>query len=170
MTTGARAAGHGLPSPPPALLDAVDEACRELAETASGRVFEVPEAGAESALDKEAADGARYHTILSFMRTPQVSDIEGFVAALEQILAEDGWICMVEPAATGVGPIRRRLAARPGRRSSGPAERADVVTALRSGGLFVTDLWRRQAPGVPAAWRHYVVLRARRQTPPMPDP
>ena len=170
MTTGARAGEHGAPVPPPALLEAVEETCRELAAAASGRVFEVPGAGAESALRQEAADGARYDTVLSFMRTPQVADIEGFVAALERLLADDGWICMVEPAATGVGPIRRGLASLPGRRSSRRAEGADVVAALRSGGLFVTDLWRRKAPAAPATWRHYVVLRARRETPRRPDP
>lgn len=169
MTTGARAAEHGALVRPPALLEAVGGACRELAAAASGRVFEVPEAGAESALQQAAAEGARYDTVLSFMRTPQVADIEWFVAALKRILAEDGWICMVEPAAASVGPIRRRLAALPGWRSSSPAERADVAAALRSGGLFVTDLWRREAPSVPAAWRRYVVLLARRETPPRPD-
>ena len=163
MRTGVRAAEHGPPVPPPALLEAVAEACRELAAAASGRVFEVSDDGIELALQQEAASGARYDTILSFMRTPQVTDVEGFVAALEQILAEDGWICMVEPAATGTGPTRRRLSARLGQRSR-PGADTDVVAALRSGGLFVTDIWRREAPSAPAAWRHYVVLRARRQS------
>ena len=165
MRTGVRASEHGPPVPPPALLEAVAEACRELAAAASGRVFEVPDNGIEPALQQAAAGGARYDTILSFMRTPQVADIEGFVAALEQILAEDGWICMVEPAATTAGPTRRRLAALLGRRSPRRGADTDVVAALRSGGLFVTDIWRRAALSAPPAWRHYVVLRARRQSP-----
>ena len=164
MRTGVRAAEHGPPVPPPALLEAAEEACRELAAAASGRVFEVPDDGIELALQRQAADGARYDTILSFMRTPRVADIEAFVAALEQILAEDGWICMVEPTATGAGPIRRRLATLPGRLSPRRGAETDVVAALRSGGLFVTDIWRREAPSAPAAWRRYVVLRARRQS------
>ena len=164
MRTGVRAAEHGPPVPPPALLEAAEEACRELAAAASGQVFEVPDDGIELALQRQAADGARYDTILSFMRTPRVADIEAFVAALEQILAEDGWICMVEPTATGAGPIRRRLSALPGQRSRLSAD-TDVVAALRSGGLFVTDIWRREAPSAPAAWRHYMALRARRQSP-----
>ena len=164
MKTGVRAAEHGPPVPPPALLEAAEEACRELAAAASGQVFKVPDDGIELALQRQAADGARYDTILSFMRTPRVADIEAFVAALEQILAEDGWICMVEPTATGTGPIRRRLSALPGQRSRLSAD-TDVVAALRSGGLFVTDIWRRAALSAPPAWRHYVVLRARRQSP-----
>ena len=165
MRTGVRAAEHGPPVPPPALLEAVAEARRELAAAASGRVFEVPDDGIEPALQQAAAEGDRYDTILSFMRTPQVADIGGFVAALEQILAEDGWICMVEPVATSAGPTRRRLATLPGRISPRRGAETDVVAALRSGGLFVTDIWRRVAPSAPAAWRHYVVLRARRQSP-----
>ena len=168
--TGVRAAGHGLPGPPATLLEAVGESCRALTAAASGRVFAVPEDGVESALQSEWARGARYDTILSFMRTPHLPDIEGFVAALERILGEEGWIHMVEPAATGTGPVRRLLAARPGRPWSRREARTDVVAALRSAGLMVTDLHRREAPSVPAAWRWYVVLRARRESSPRSEP
>lgn len=165
MTTGVRAAEHGLPGPPPTLLEEVDESCRTLTAAASGRVFVVPEAGAEPALESERASGARYDTILSFMRTPGVVDIEGFVAALERILAEEGWIFMVEPAAARAGAIRSRLAARLGHRPPRRRAGTDVVAALRSGGLVVTDLHRRRAQSAPAAWRPYVVLKARRESP-----
>ena len=84
MATGVRPAEHGLPGPPPALLEEVDESCRAFTAAASGRVFVVPEAGAESALESERASGARYDSILSFMRTPGVVDIKRFVAALER--------------------------------------------------------------------------------------
>lgn len=184
---GERPAEHGSPGPPPALLEAVDEGCRALTAAASGSVFVVPEHGVESALQSEQASGERYDTILSFMRTPQLADVEGFVAALERILAEEGWIFMVEPSATGAEATRARLgssletvrralpsgfsqlggwlAARLGRRSPRRRAGADVVAALRSGGLVVTDLSRRRAQSVPAAWRPYVVLRARRESP-----
>ena len=165
MTTGVRPAEHGLPGPPPALLEEVDESCRALTAAASGRVFLVPEAGADQALESERAGGARYDTILSFMRTPGVVDIEGFVAALERILAEDGWIFMVEPAAARTGAIRSRLAARLGRGSPRRRAGTDVVAALRSGGLVVTDLHRRELVSAPARWRLYVEIRARRETP-----
>ena len=143
MATGVRAAEHDLPPVPKALLEAVGEVRRELTAAASGRVLVVPEAGAESALESEQASGARYDTILSFLCTPGVADLEGFAAALEQVLADEGWIFMVEPAAAGT----------------------DVVSVVRSRGLFVTDLYRREAPSVPAGWRRYVVLKARRESP-----
>ena len=143
MATGVRAAEHDLPPVPKALLEAVGEARRELTAAASGRVLVVPEAGAESALESEQASGARYDTILSFLCTPGVADLEGFAAALEQVLADEGWIFMVELAAAGT----------------------DVVSVVRSRGLFVTDLYRREAPSAPAGWRRYVVLKARRESP-----
>ena len=125
----------------------------------------VPEAGAESALESEQASGARYDTILSFLCTPGVVDLEGFVAALEQVLAEEGWIFMV--ADQPLARSGRRSAA--GRWRRGAARRGsagtDVVSAVRSRGLFVTDLYRREAPSAPAGWRRYVVLKARRESP-----
>ena len=169
MTTGARAADRHLAAPPGALLEAVDERCRALAATAAGRVFRVPGEGAEAALVAEGRTGARYEPILSFMVTPQVPSIPDYVAAMEQILASGGWICMVEPAGLDRGPARGWLAARfrhqsPQRRDKG----RDVVSAVRSGGFMVTDIHRREAPSVPAAWRQYVVLRARRSSPRSP--
>ena len=166
MTTGARAAERHLAAPPGALLEAVDERCRALAATAAGRVFRVPCEGAEAALLAEGRTGARYDTILSFMCTPQVPSLTDYVAAIEQVLASGGWICMVEPAGLDRGPVRGWLTARlrrqsPQRRDTG----RDVVSAVRSGGFVVTDIHRREAPSVPAAWRQYVVLKARRHTP-----
>lgn len=166
MTTGAPAAELDLEAPPGALLDAVDERCRALAATAAGRVFGVPVEGAEAALLSEGRSGARYDTILSFMCTPQVASLEDYVAALEQILATDGWILMVEPAGLHSGPFGTWLNARLRHRS--PRLRGkgrDVVSAVRACGLVVTDVHRRQAPSVPPAWRQYVTLRARRVTP-----
>ena len=165
MATSVREAEYGLPGPPVALREAVGETCRELTTAASGRVFEVPEAGAESALESEQASGARYDTILSFLCTPGVVDLEGFAASLEQVLAEEGWIFMVEPTAARSGALRSRWAARPGSGSRRRSAGTDVVSAVRSRGLFVTDLYRREAPSAPAGWRRYVVLRARRATP-----
>lgn len=165
MATGVRAAEHDLPPVPKALLEAVDEARRELTATANGRVLMVPEAGAESALQSEQASGARYDTILSFLCTPGVVDLEGFVASLEQVLAEEGWVFMVEPAAARSGALRSRWAARPGSGSRRRSAGTDVVAALWSGGLVVTDLYRREAPSAPAGWRRYVVLKARRESP-----
>ena len=165
MTTGVRATERGSRMVPPALLDAVGERCRLLAAAAEGRVFQVPEDGIESALLAERSHGALYDTILSFMSTPQVADLEGFVAALEQILADGGWICMVEPVGTGRRLRRGRLPAWLRGQAPHGASRPDVVSALRAGGLFITDLHRLQTPSVPAPWRRYVELRARRQSP-----
>ena len=131
------------------LLDRVAAACDDLAVATSGRVMTVPSYGIESALAAAEARGERFDTIVSCMRTPAVAEVSGYVAALERILSPEGWIHMVEPAA-----------GRPGDPST------DVVTALRSQGLVVTDLYRRREPSVPAAWRNYVVLRARRATTP----
>ena len=194
MPAGVWTAEDGLPVPPPALLDEVDERCRALAATAAGRVYTVPAGTAETALEAEAGSGARYDTILSFMRTPAVASLEGYVAALERVLADEGWICMVEPAWLDRGPPWRRLTGR--RRRSAPRQsdrgrglvpavrsmidqasnRApssdkgqDLVSAVRSGGLVVTDVHRREAPSVEPAWRQYVVLRARRQSPRPPE-
>ena len=72
---------------------------------------------------------------------------------------------MVEPAAARTGAIPSRLAARLGRRSPRRRAGTDVVAALRSGGLVVTDLYRRTARSAPAGWRPYVVLKARRESP-----
>ncbi len=176
MTTGARGADgglteRGLPAPPAALLNAVEERCRALAATAVGRVFRVPADDVESALRSECGSCARYDTILSFMRTPQVADIEGFVAALEAILADDGWILMVEPARTGgtgrIGGLPEGWLPRRLRRQYRHGDRPDrgIVSALRAGGFTVTDIHRRDAPTAPARWRRYVEVRARRESP-----
>ncbi len=170
MATGVRAVEYDLPPVPTTLREAVGEARRELTAAASGRVFEVPEAGVESALESEWESGARYDTILSFLCTPGVVDAQGFVAALERILAEEGWIFMVEPVATRSGAVRSRSAARPGSGSPRRSAGTDVVSAVRSRGLFVTDLYRREAPSAPAGWRRYVVLKVRRESPRTADP
>lgn len=164
MTTGAPVTLQGLSAPPAALLEAVDERCRALAAAASGRVFVVPAEDVEAALRSEHSSRASYDTILSFMRTPQVTDVDGFVAALEAILADDGWILMVEPAGSGRS-LSRWLPVRLCRESPDhrPGGR-DVATVLRSRGLFVTDIHRRDAPSAPRSWRRYVELRARRQS------
>ena len=165
MTTGARAVERDLAAPQ-ALLDEVDERCRALAAMAVGRVFSVPAGDAEAALRSENRNGARYDTVLSFMCTPQVTSLEDYVAAIEQILADEGWILMVEPAALYRGALPRWLTARSRRSSPLPsAGGRDVVSTVRSRGLFVTDLHRREATSVPPEWRQYVMLRARRATP-----
>ena len=166
MTTGARAAARGLAAPPEALLEAVEEHCRALASTARGRVFSVPREGAEAALRSEAGSGGCYDTILSFMCTPKVASLAGYAAAIERILATGGRIGMVEPSGLDRPTMRRWLTDR--LRHQSPETRGegrDIVSAVRSGGLVVTDVQRREAPSVPAGWRSYVVLRARRQSP-----
>lgn len=164
MTTGVRAVERASPALPPALLNEVDERCRALAATAVGRVYTVPAEAAEAALEAEAGRGARYDTILSFMCTPQATSLEDYVAAIDQVLADEGWILMVEPAGLYRGALPRWLTARS--RPPWPRTRGrDVVSAVRSRGLFVTDIHRREATSVPPEWRQYVVLRARRQSP-----
>ena len=167
MTTGARAAPRDLTAPPAALLDAVDERCRALAATAVGRVLTVPAEGAESALESEGRSGARYDTVLSLMCTPRVASVEGYVAAIERVLADEGWILMVEPARFGPRPRPRRLTDRLRHRLLRPSRGRgqDVVSAVRSRGLVITEIQRREAPSIPSAWRPYVVLRARRPSP-----
>ncbi len=164
MTTGARAGERDLAVPPAALLEEVDERCRTLAATAVGRVFSVPAGDSEAALRSESRSGARYDTVLSFMCTPQATSLEDYVAAIDQVLADEGWILMVEPAGLYRGALPRWLTARS--RPPWPRTRGrDVVSAVRSRGLFVTDIHRREATSVPPEWRQYVVLRARRQSP-----
>ena len=167
MTTGARAVGRDLTAPP-ALLDEAGERFRELAATAVGRVFTVPAEGAEAAeaaLRAESRSGARYDTVLSFMCTSGVTSIEEYVAAIDQVLADEGWILMVEPAGLYRRTFPRSLTARSRRPATLPRARGrDVVSALRSRGLVVTDVHRREAASVPPEWRQYMVLRARRAT------
>ena len=166
MTTGARAVERDLTAPPAALLDEVDERCRALAATAVGRVFTVPDGDAEAVLRSESRRGARYDTVLSFMCTPQVASLEDYVASIEQVLADEGWILMVEPAGLYRGALPRWLTARSRRPSPSPrTPDRDVVSAVRSRGLVITDIHRREAKSVPPEWRPYVVLRARRQSP-----
>ena len=165
MTTGARAVERDLAAPQ-ALLDEVDDRWRALAATAVGRVFSVPAGDAEAALRSESRSGARYDTVLSFMCTPRLISLEDYVAAIEQVLAEEGWILMVEPAGLYHGALPRWLTVRSRRSSPLPRARGrDVVSAVRSRGLFVTDIHRREATSVPPEWRQYVMLRARRATP-----
>ncbi|MCE2511207.1 MAG: hypothetical protein J4F50_01355 [Acidimicrobiia bacterium] len=171
MTTGVRAAAGASRAPPPALLDEVDGRCRALAATAVGRVYSVPARGAAEALRSEARTGACYNTILSFMCTPHVASLEDYIAAIEQVLADEGWIGMVEPAWLERGALREWLTAR--RRHPLPRRSAngrDLATAVRSCGLVVTDIHRREARSVPPAWRQYVVLKARRESPRSPEP
>lgn len=171
MATGARAAERDSAAPPAALLDAVDEHCRALAATAAGRVFTVPAEDAEAALRSEAGRGARYDTILSFMCTPQVASLEDYVAAIEQLLADEGWILMVEPAGLYRRAFPPSLTVRSPRLSPLPRTRdRDVVSAVWSRGLVVTDIHRREAASVPPEWRQYVMLRARRATPRPEEP
>ena len=160
MSSGVRAARRDSPAPPAALLNEVDPHCRALAAAATGRVLTVPVEGAEAALRSEGRGGARYDTILSLLCTPQVASVSDYAAGLEQVLAPGGWILMVEPA----GPRRGRG----GGRGSGGS--GDIVAAVRACGLVVTDLHRREAPSAPPRWRRYVVLRARRATPPPEGP
>ena len=143
---------------PAALLDALAGRWQELAASAAGRVLELPPDDVEEAVRSECSRGARYDTILSFMRTPQVADLDNFVAALELILADGGWILMMEPSGSGNGKRRRR---RPGPDQAG----RDVVSILRAGGFTVADLHRRELASGPARWRRYVEIRARRETP-----
>lgn len=171
MTTGARAVERDSAALPAALLEEVDERSLALAATAMGRVYTVPAEAAETALETEARTGARYDTILSFMCTPYVASLEDYIAAVEQVLADEGWIGMVEPAWLDRGPLREWLTAR--RRHPSPRRSAnghDLVSAVRSHGLVVTDVHRREAQSVPRAWRQYVVLRARRESPRSPGP
>ncbi|MCY3641968.1 MAG: hypothetical protein F4Z00_04170 [Acidimicrobiaceae bacterium] len=154
------AAGHGQNGGqvPPALLDALGGRWRALAASAAGRVLELPAGGVEEAVRAECSRRARYDTILSFMRTPEVADLDNFVSDLELLLADDGWILMIEPSGSGNGQRRRR---RPGPDQA----RRDVVSALRAGGFTVADLHRRELVSAPARWRLYVEIRARRETP-----
>lgn len=166
MTTGVRAVERASSALPPALLDEVDGHCRALAAAAVGRVYTVPTDAAEAALEAEAGRGARYDTILSFMCTPNVASLEDYIAAIERVLAAEGWIGMVEPAWLYRSAFPGWLTARSRRPSPLPRTRGrDVVSAVRSRGLFVTDVHRREAKSVPPEWRQYVVLRARRQSP-----
>ena len=166
MTTGARAAERDLTAPPAALLDAVDEHCRALAATAAGRVFTVPVEDAEAALRSEVGRGVRYDTVLSCMCTPRLTSLEDYVAAVEQVLADGGWILMVEPDGIDRGTLPRWLISPSRWRSPLLRTRGrDVVSAVRARGLVITDIQRREAKSVPPGWRPYVVLRARRATP-----
>ena len=154
---------------PPALLDGLGGRWQALAASAAGRVLELPAAGVEEAVRSAFGRGARYDTILSFMRTPQVADLDIFVAALELILADDGWILMIEPSGSanagrrGWPPFRLR-----GRRPGPDRPERDVVSALRAGGFTVADLHRRELASAPARWRRCVEIRARRETPVRP--
>ena len=167
MARDGRPPQHGFPEPPPALRAAAAERYGEIVAAASGRVFGLPDTDVDAALSAESERGARYDTVLSFMRTPRVADFARLVAALEQILADEGRIHMVEPSEPGVtgslGGLRSHRLRR--RRSDGCRADRDIVAALRSGGFTVTDLHRRQAASVPRRWRRYVELQARRETP-----
>lgn len=151
---------------PPALLDALGGRWQALAASEAGRVLDLPAVGVEEAVRSECSRGARYDTILSFMRTPQVADLDTFVAALGLILADDGWILMMEPSGFGKTERRRRLPfGLGGRRPSPDHPERDVVSALRASGFTVADLHRRDVMSAPSRWRHYVEIRARRETP-----
>ena len=167
MTIGAHPQGGALA--PSALLDALGERWRMLAASAVGRVFELPSGGVEAAVRSECSRGARYDTILSLMRTPEVSDLDSLVAALDEILADEGWILMVEPSGSGSGHTRGWLRSRLGHlRPNGDHAGTDIVSALRAGGFTVTDLHRRELVTA-LARRRYVEIRARRETPKRPS-
>ena len=182
-------------APPTSLLDALSERWQPLAASAVGRVLELPADGVEAAVRSECSRGARYDTILSFMRTPQVSDLDGFVAALGEILADEGRILMMEPSGSGNGRLGRLRGwlpsgSRNGRlrgwlpsgfgngrlrgwlpsrighpRSHRDRAERDVLSALRADGFTVTDLHRRELASVRTQWRRYVEIRARRESP-----
>ena len=154
---------------PPALLDGLGGRWQALAASAAGRVLELPAAGVEEAVRSAFGRGARYDTILSFMRTPQVADLDNFVAALELVLADDGWILMIEPSGSADAERRGWLPfGLRRRRPSRDRPERDVVSALRAGGFTVADLHRRELASAPARWRRYVEIRARRETPVQP--
>ncbi len=145
-------------------LQEAQQHCDRLTGDAQQRIYRVPADAPLTALARAANEDARYQTILSFGCTLALAALEQYileryVAALKLILAPDGWIFMIEPTRPNGGSTQRsKLRSILGRRDAGP----DLVTALRSDGLFVTDVERLTAQRLPRRWQHYLVLKARR--------
>lgn len=139
---------------------ALAERAARLRMQASGRVLDLDE------LTLDAADG-RYDTILSFVKAPFESDLDGYCRRLGDHLASDGVVYLLEPTVR-TGPLGRALSfgGRVARPITGLHLDRDIAPALRRTGLFVTDLHRFEIASVSAPLRPFVEAWARFPTPP----
>lgn len=135
-----------------------------LLERANGRVLEVGDSGLAD------ADG-HYDTIYSFVQTPGEADLDAYAARIAELLAPDGMAYFLEPTIR-TGPLGRALGlgGRMMRPVTGLYLDRDVPQAIRSAGLFITDLHRFEIASVAAPLRPFVEAWARFPTPSRSEP
>lgn len=115
----------------------------------------------------ELADDGGFDTIVSLVRTPLVADLGGYVAALLDLLADDGRLAFLEPVRRpGWGGGTLALSGRFARAAGGLYLDRDLPHELRELGLVVIDLHRFEVPSVSAPFRPFVEAWARRPVSP----
>ncbi|QGG96564.1 class I SAM-dependent methyltransferase [Actinomarinicola tropica] len=133
-----------------------------------GRIFRGTLDGAVlvvAGADGGADDGA-YDHVVSIARLASVDDPAAEIDRLVALLAEDGWLTVVEPSlGVGATAMAQRRAATVAHERTGWWIDRDVPADLRARGLVVTDLERFPMPVSSPVLRPWVVARARRRRP-----
>lgn len=98
-------------------------------------------------LDRMAADGKRFDTVISVFQLASSPDLAATLAAVRTVLAEDGRLLFVEPGAQVGLPGRvQRLVAPPLGGVTGWRADRDLPLELRAAGLSVIGIHRRRVP------------------------
>ncbi|MFT5202488.1 MAG: hypothetical protein ACI9C1_001878 [Candidatus Aldehydirespiratoraceae bacterium] len=118
------------------------------------------DAGPESLVDMGLGP---FDTIVSLIRTPLVADFERFLQTIDDLLAEDGRLHLVEPVRRD-GRLGRLLAATGvvGRAVGGLHLDRDLPAEIRKHGLTVTDITRFEVPSLSAPMRPFIQAEVRR--------
>lgn len=113
-----------------------------------------------------AVDGGSYDHVVSIARLASVDDPGDEIDRLVGLLADDGWLTVVEPSlGVGATALAQRRAATVAHERTGWWVDRDVPADLRARGLVVTDLERFSMPVPSVVLRPWVAGRARRRRP-----
>ena len=126
----------------------------------------------DAAVDELAQLGAGpFDTIVSLIRTPLVADLDRFVNTLLDVLADGGYLHLLEPVCrTGRTGRLLTFGGRIGQAAGGLYLDRDLPADLRRLGLTVTDIVRFEVPSLSAPFRPFIEARARLVSPPGSSP
>lgn len=106
----------------------------------------VVDGASDPRLARLAAAGERFETVVSVFQLASSTDLDGTLATLRAVLAEDGRLLFVEPSAQlGLAGRLQRAVAPLGGVTGWRADR-DIPAELRASGLSVIDIRRHRVP------------------------